>query len=378
MEDKQVLDPPLEEVRESMPHRKRRTWGRRAILLLGLTAPLALVLTLQGTFGRSKVAPGTFPAARRAAASPDHPVAVVAQEIDELLEWPGTVRSRITAQPAPKLLGRILELRVDVGSAVRTGDVIAVLDDRDVKARLDQAKAAQAAADAAAVQSEAEFVRIRGLFEKEAATRRDLEAAESGARSARARLEASRHAVDEGEVLLTETTVRAPFDGVVTEKWAQSGDTAIPGRPIVVLQDPRRLRLEAHVPESCAGKASLGMEVRVRIDALGRDLTARIEEIAPVADPESRTFLFKAALPADDGLRPGMFGRFIQPCGRKSALLIPAAAVRRVGQLELLQVLKDGEALVRHVRTGKTYGERVEVLSGIREGELVLPRENWR
>jgi len=347
-------------------------------LLLGVTMPVFLILYLQGGFGPRKVAPEISPQARPVATPADHFLAVVTQEVDELLEWPGTVRSRWTARPAPKLLGRILELRVDVGSAVRMGDVIAVLDDRDVKARLDQAKAARAAADAAAVQAEAEFARIQGLFEKEAATRRDLEAVKSGVESARARVDLARHAVDESEVFLSECIVRAPFDGVVTEKWAQGGDTAVPGQPIVAIQDPHRLRLEAHVPESCARKASLGMEVRVRIDTLGREITARIEDIAPVADPETRTFLFKAALPSDEGIRPGMFARFIQPCGRKTALLVPSSAVRRVGQLELLQVLEGGEARVRHIRTGKTFGERVEVLSGIREGELVLPREDWR
>jgi hypothetical protein len=71
-----------------------------------------------------------------------------------------------------------------------------------------------------------------------------------------------------------------------------------------------------------------------------------------------------------------MFARLIQPCGKKVALLIPVSAVRRVGQLELLQVLEDGEARLRHIRTGKIYGERVDVLSGIKEGEQVLPWEN--
>jgi len=375
MEDKQVMAPPVEDAEETPPRRRGR-FGRNSLRLLALTVPVFLILYLQGSFGQTKVAPGTLPAPSQPAAAPGHAVSVAAMEVDEPLEWPGTVRSRITAQPAPKLLGRILELRVDVGSAVRAGDVIAVLDDRDVKARLDQAKAAHAAAEAAAVQSEAECVRISRLFEKEAATRRDLEAVQSGYASARARLELARHAVGEAEVLLSESVVRAPFDGVVTEKWAQAGDTGIPGKPIVALQDPLRLRLEAQVPESCARNASLGMEVRVRIDALGREITARIEDIAPVADPESRTFLFKAALPAQEGLRPGMFARLIQPCGKKAALLIPASAVRRVGQLELLQVLEDGQARLRHIRTGKTYGERVDVLSGIREGEQVLPWEN--
>jgi multidrug efflux pump subunit AcrA (membrane-fusion protein) len=114
------------------------------------------------------------------------------------------------------------------------------------------------------------------------------------------------------------------------------------------------------------------MEVRVRIDSLDRETTARIEEIAPVADPESRTFLLKAGLAPDERVRPGMFGRFIQPCGKKTAFLVPATAILRSGQLELVQVVEDAEAHSRHIRTGKCYGNLVEVLSGLREGEMVL------
>jgi multidrug efflux pump subunit AcrA (membrane-fusion protein) len=114
------------------------------------------------------------------------------------------------------------------------------------------------------------------------------------------------------------------------------------------------------------------MEVRVRIDSLDRETTARIEEIAPVADPESRTFLLKAGLELGERVRPGMFGRFIQPCCKKTAFLVPASAILRSGQLEMVQVVEDAEAHSRHIRTGKSYGNLVEVLSGLREGEMVL------
>jgi len=377
MEDHRVTAPtePVreEKAQEGRPHGRRAALRKVAFSLLGVAGLIFLLLYLQGTLGGNKVAPGVTPSDPKDAAPAGNGVAVIRREMDDVLEWPGTVRSRTQAQPASKLLARIKEVRVDLGSMVKADDVIAVLDDRDVRARVEQAKSALDSAQAQAAQSDAEFARTRGLFEKQAATRRDLEAAEARGTSARAQVDQARHALAEAEVLLTETTVRAPFDGVVTEKWAQAGDTAVPGRPIVGIQDPRHLRLEAAVPESCARKAALGMEVRVRIDSIGREMVARLEEIAPVADPESRTFLLKAALPADEAVRPGMFGRFIQPCGRKSALLVPASAVTRAGQLEIVRVLENGEARVRHVRTGKTYGELVEVLSGLREGERILP-----
>jgi RND family efflux transporter MFP subunit len=367
-----TASPPESGVADTKPYHRRAVLLRIAFSVTGVLALVFLLLYLQGTLGGGKVAPGTVPA--KGEAAPAGAVPVVKREIDDVFEWPGTVKSRTEAQPASKLMARIKELRVEVGTAVKTGDLIAVLDDLDVLSRLEQAKAGLEAAQAQVAQADAEYSRVKGLFEKEAATKRDLEAAEARAKSARAQVEQARHAVGETEVLLSETAVRAPLDGVVTEKWAQSGDTAVPGKPLLSVQDPRHLRLEASVPESCARRAALGMDVRVRIDSLGREMTARIEEISPTADPESRTFLVKAALPAENDLRPGMFGRFILLCGRKTTLLVPASALTRAGQLEIVRVLEEGEARVRHVRTGKTYGDLIEVLSGLREGDRVLPR----
>ncbi len=347
---------------------------KAALALAGILALVLLLLWTAGTIGGEKVAPGDArppggpPPAGRA-------VAVEKAEMEELLEWPGTVRSRTEARVAAKLMARALEVKVQAGSPVKAGDLLAVLDDRDVRARVDQARSALQSAEAQAAQAEADHARVKGLFEKQAATQRDLEAAEARAKSARAQVAQARDAVKEGEVMTGEAAVRAPFDGIVAERLVEPGDTAVPGRPLFVVHDPLRLRLEAQVPETCAAKAAVGMEVRVRIDALGREVKARIEEISPVADPQSRTFLIKAALPEEKDLRPGTFGRFLQPCGKKTALLVPAAAVARSGQLEMVRVLEDGQARTRHVKTGKAHGEKVEVLSGLREGEQVLVEE---
>jgi RND family efflux transporter MFP subunit len=345
---------------------------KKAVFALGgLLALVLLLLWVAGSIGGEKVAPGTVkPPAPAVPAG--RAVAVEKAEVEEFLEWPGTVRSRTEARPASKLLARVLEVKVRAGDPVKAGDTLAVLDDRDVRLRADQARSALASAEAQAAQAGADHARVKGLFEKQASTQRDLEAAEARAKSAAAQVAQARDAVKEAEVTLGEAVVKAPIDGIVAEKLVEPGDTAAPGRPLFTLHDPSSLRLEAQVPESCAAKASVGMAVRARIDALGSEVTATVEEIAPAADPQSRTFLIKAALPPAKDLRPGTFGRFLQPCGKKTALLIPAAAVSRSGQLEMVRVLEDGEARTRHVKTGKAHGDRVEVLSGLREGEKVL------
>ena len=107
--------------------------------------------------------------------------------------------------------------------------------------------------------------------------------------------------------------ITAPFAGVIVKKLANLGDLATPGRPLYELEDPRRLRLEADVPEALVGGIVLGDEMPLRIPSIDLDLSGVVREIAPSADPNSRTFLVKLDLPDHDGLRTGLFGRVSVP-----------------------------------------------------------------
>jgi RND family efflux transporter MFP subunit len=339
-----------------------------AAALAGL---VLLLLYLQGVLGGHKVTPGVVPLAG-VSAPPGTMVAVEERDVADVVEWPGTVTSRWAAQVAPAVMARVVEVRVSVGATVRKGDVIAVLDDRDLGARAQQGAAALAAAEAQAQRAEGDLLRARRLFEKQALTQQDLDAAEAHGKSARAQVAQARDALNEARVRLGETLVRAPFDGVVAARLVDPGDMAGPAQPVVAIQDPGALRLEAHLPEACAAPVAVGGEVAVRFGAPPQEIAARVEEVAPVADPQSRTRLIKAALPPQPPLRPGAFATLRMACGSHRAVLVPASAVRRAGQLESVRVSVDGELLVRSVRTGKSYGDRVEILSGLRAGEMVL------
>jgi membrane fusion protein, multidrug efflux system len=336
-----------------------------------IVALVLLLLYLQGTIGGHKVRPGVVPL-EATGATALKVVAVEKRTVADLVDWPGTVRSRSVANVAPKVMARVLEVRVNAGAVVKQGDVLAVLDDRELRSRAEQARAALAAAEAQAKQADADLRRARMLFGKQAATQESLDAAEARAKAARAQVAQARDGLTEVQVMLGETTVQAPFDGVVAERLVDPGDMSVPGKPVVVVQDPHALRLEADVGESCAAGLALGQDVPIRFEPLQRDVTARIDVIAPTADPHSRTFLVKAALPTDANVRPGIFGALRVACGAHQALLIPATAVTRTGQLESVRVLTDGEPRLRHIRSGKIYGDQVEVLSGLQEGEKVV------
>lgn len=344
---------------------------RKALAAAASIAALVLLLLyLEGAF-HDKVPPGVVSMDQEPAES-GRVVAVERREIEDWVDWPATVTSRQVANLAPKVMARVLEVRVGVGAAVKRGDLLAVLDDRDARSRAQQGRSAVLAAEAQAVQAEADLRRAQTLFEQRAATRQDFEAAEARARSARAQADQAREAVAESQILVGESTVRAPFDGVIGARLADPGDMAVPGQPMLVMHDPASLRLEADIPERCAGRLAPGATLPAHLGSPATELAATVEEIAPMADPQSRTVLVKAALPQRDDLRPGMFATFRLACGTHAALLVPADAVRRAGQLESVRVLVDGTARLRNVRSGRTHDGMLEILSGLQPGEAVV------
>jgi len=350
----------------------RRMPTRAIAAVLGIAGLAALLAWVAGVGGHASP-PGRSPVGE-IPAPPEGTAPVERREVEDLVDVPATVNSRLVANVAPRTMARILDVRVTLGQLVRRGDVVATLDDRDARARTDQARAAVAAARAQSSQADADLVRARTLFGKQATTRQDLDAAEARAAAARAGLARATDGLAEAQVALGDNVVRAPFDGVVGSRLADPGDMAAPGRPIVVLHDPASLRVEADVPERCSPGLAIGSEWPVRLRDAHGDTTvqARIEEIAPVADPRSRTVRAKAHVDPAPGLRPGAFAVVSIPCGRHDAMLVPPAAVRRTGQLENVLVATPGGARQRSVRTGKTYGDRVEVLSGLSAGETIV------
>lgn len=343
---------------------------KRMLVLLAVVLVVTLLVYLQGQRCGNQAAPGT--AALPSTSQSGVLVTVQKRTVDEVLNWPGTVRARTVTGVAPKVMGRVMEIRVVAGDAVTQGTVLVRLDDSELRARLGAAQAALRQARAEAAQAAADFKRLRGLYAKEAATAQDFDAAKARAEASTAQVSQARDRLNEVLALVAETTLRAPFDAVVVARHGEPGDMAVPGRPLLTIQEAGRLRIEVHIPESCARQLAIGTDLRVRADRPARPWVVRVDEIAPAADPETRTVLIKAGLREIPGLQSGRFVWVEQGCGRREALLIPQQALTRIGQLERVQIHLDGATQTRLVRTGKRYGEEVEVLSGLKEGDLLL------
>ncbi len=346
--------------------------------LLGAVASVVgltfVLLYLSGAIGGHKVEPGTTPLP--AAVLEGEERLVVARAVPDVVDWPGAVRSRVVANVASRVLARVAEVRVAMGSLVKAGDPLVLLDAQELAAKREQARAAVVAAEADAQHAAQEERRIRALFEQNAATQRDLDAVVARSRAAAAGLQRARDALAEAEVALAETIVRAPFDGVVATRLADPGDLAVPGQPLLVLHDPETLRFEASIGESCSSGLNVGDRLPVRLDQPPRELLGRIEEVSPQADVATRSVRVKLALTDVADVRAGTYGVVQVRCGEHMAALVPAAAIQRRGQLEFVYVRTAEGIRVRQVRSGKAYGDQVEILSGLGAGErVVVPRQ---
>ena len=289
------------------------------------------------------------------------PVAVRIQTIEKKPhlaseEVVATVNSKLRSVIESKVSGRIDKMLVTPGQQVKAGDLLAELDVREIRAKLDQATPIRE-------QAEKDLTRYTDLLAKRVITQQEFEGAQSKARVARA-------AVIEAETMLGYAKVTAPFDGVITRKLADVGDLATPGKPLVEMEDPAALRLEAAVPEAIIDRVFLGSKLMVRIGS--NDLEGVVREMSPTADPNSRTLLVKLDLPTTPGLRTGQFGRVAVPVAETSVLRVPASAILRRGQMELVFIRNDKHAQLRIVKTGKHIGEEIEIVSGVNADEQVI------
>jgi RND family efflux transporter MFP subunit len=270
----------------------------------------------------------------------------------------GTVRAKLHSIIEAKISGRIEKMLVVPGQNVKTGELLVQLDAREVQAQLDQSLALRQ-------QAQNDLKRATDLIQQKILSQSEYDNAQSKFRVTDA-------AATEAETMLGYTKVTAPFGGVITRKYADVGDLASPGKPLLEMEDARDLRLEADVPEAVIGHLALGDKLEVRVSGVTNELDGVISEIAPSADPNSRTFLVKLDLPPTPGLRAGQFGRAAMPVGETSALRAPASAVVQRGQMELVFVVVNGHAQLRIVKTGKRIGDEVELVSGVDAGEQVV------
>ena len=323
---------------------------------------------------------------------------VALSDLTDASDAGGVVQARSTATLTARVLAPVMEIHVAPGDRVRAGQLLLVLDGRDLGAQsrlaLARAQAASqgataAAADERAAQaslalSRASYDRIAALRARNSATAQELDTATAALQGAEAALagaaarvqeaasgvEAAAAANQAAEVTESYARITAPFDGVVTEKMVEPGNMAAPGAPLLRVEDTRGFRLDVRVDESRLGLIAPGDAVGVRFDAEAgapRGLHGVVSEVSRAVETDARAFLVKIALPDTAGLRSGMFGRAGFRGSTRQALTVPSDAIVRRGQVTSVFVVSGGVARLRLVRVRDT-----EVLAGLAAGETVV------
>ncbi len=339
-----------------------------------LAVAVLLMLWLAGAFHRKISATGPDRAKAAAGGRPVDDSRLVAARRVRVPRYEysvGTIRAVHEVAIGAKLLARVVEVSVTAGQSITEGDVLVRLDDRELRARLEQAEAAVAGARAAREQANIEYERVKKLFADGAAAPIEWDRVQSGLKSADAELGWSERAADEARTILDYATILSPIAGAVIDKKVNVGDMVTPGQVLLTLFDPTHMQLVASVRESLTRCLAVGQTVDVEIDAIHRRCPGKISEIVPEAEAASRTFSVKVTGPCPPGIYSGMFGRLLIPLEEEDVLVIPRGCVRRIGQMEIVQTANNGSSQRRAVQLGRNFGDDVEVLSGLSEGERV-------
>jgi membrane fusion protein, multidrug efflux system len=338
--------------------------------------------------------------------------------VDDYYEAVGTVRAKTSSVIAARVIGNIVNVRVREGDRVRAGQTLIEIENRDAGVQVQKAQAgvresndaldeaerniraaesARAAVRANESLASSTFNRYQTLFNRQSVSPQEFDEVRTKLEVARAeseradrmlqaakarqnqmfgRIDQARADVSSARVYAGYSRLASPINGVVVSKHVDAGSMATPGAPLLMIENDSNYQLEVSVEESQLNKIHLNDQARITIEALGnQEFTCSVKEIVPVADPNSRSYTVKLSLPTIAGqqLRSGLYGKARFVTGARQVLSVPQKAVTQNGQLVSVFVVDhSGTARMRLIKTGETFGERVEVLSGLNDGEQIV------
>jgi len=345
-------------------------WSQRVLVVVLFAGLVLALLWFQGLIFRPQhVVAQTPELAQLAPGARTAPVEL--RQVPRTRSQPGFVEAVDSAPLAARVMANVLAVAVREGDPFEADALLVQLDDRDARARLAQASAMQEAAQAQASAARSGFERVERLLRGGAATTQEWEGAQAADAGAQAALERAAQSVVEAQTALTWFELRAPFAGRVLERRIEPGQLAAPGQPLLTLFRADQLRVRVALPQEAAQRFAPGAECELEFEAAA-PRKGRVLRVLPDADALTGAVTLHIGMDSLDGLRPGQLARLALALDQRPALLVPALAVERIGQLERVRVVERGRVTPALVRTGKRHGEFVEVLGGLRAGEVVV------
>jgi RND family efflux transporter MFP subunit len=282
----------------------------------------------------------------------------------------GKVEAVHSATVSSQTSGRIAAVFRDVDDYVPAGSVLVQFTDVEQQSELRQSQAQLREARARLAEAGEEHRRAQNLLERGLGSQRDLDRALAAMETAGARVAGAESAVESAQQKVEYTLVRAPYAGIVTQRHVEVGETVSVGQALMSGISLEQLRIVVDVPQGLAGRIRQAPRAEVLVDP-GSVEPHKIT-LFPVADPVTNTFRVRLDLPPGQfNLYPGMFVKVRFLLDEAERLLVPSAALIERSEVTAVYVVNNQGIRLRQIRTGRRFGERIEVLAGLSAGERV-------
>ena len=289
----------------------------------------------------------------------------------------GTIQALKSANLSTRMMGFVTSTPVNVGDKVKKGDLLLAINNADLQAKLSQVKASINEATAAFTNAEKDYNRFKALFTENSASQKELDDITAHYNIAKARLEGAKQMKNEVDAQFAYANLRAPFDGVVTGRFIKNGDMTKPGMPLISIEAPDNFEVIAMVPESDISKILAGTNASILVKSMNKTLPGKVTEVSTSAQNTGGQYLVKITVDkTDTSILSGMFVTIQFPLEtqqKNNMVLIPKSAIVTKGQLSgIYTVSEEHTAILRWLRLGRTFGDNVEVLSGLSPNESYI------
>ena len=292
----------------------------------------------------------------------------------------GKIEAEKSANLSTRMMGYVTKVHVIVGQKVAAGQLLVSINNTDLQAKKAQVDASILQATAGYNNAKKDYDRFVALFKQQSASQKELDDMTARYEMAKAGLEGAKQMRNEVMAQFSYSNITAPFSGTVTSTFVKEGDMANPGMPLVSVEGVSKLQVTAMVSENDINAIKKGMAVKVLVKSSDVTLTGKVSEVSLSATNTGGQYLVKINLDkTDKSILSGMFVNVQFPVENKvqitksEVLLVPESTLVKQGQLTGIYTIGTGNvAILRWLRTGKTFGNQVEVLSGLSASEQYI------
>ena len=290
----------------------------------------------------------------------------------------GKIQAVQSADLSTRIMGFVEKVNVNVGDKVTKGQQLISINNTDLKAKIGQVKSSILEAEASFKNAEKNYLRFKKLHAQNSASDKEMDDITTNYNMAKARLESVNELKNEVQSQFDYANIKAPFTGIITNKYIKEGDMANPGMSLLTIENGNDLEVIATVSENEIIDVKKNTNVYVSISSVNKRIEGNITEISSSSKNTGNQFLVKIELKnTPKEILSGMFAtvEFYLPKVEKqnSKILIPTASIIKKGELTgVYTVSQTNKALLRWLRLGKVYGDKVEVLSGLNTTESYI------